>query len=154
MTKIGSGFRVRGSGFGFRVPGSGFGFWVRVLGSGFRVQVQGSVRVQGSLNAEPRTVNRCETRNTETRTMNRSETRNPEPRTLNCLDSDAADSLRGAVMTRGERYYEAAGALIETIRQGGAAFHHAHGRSFLCRRSTSVLEARAIHVVSGMRQEA
>jgi hypothetical protein len=47
-----------------------------------------------------------------------------------CLDSDAADSLRGAVMTRGELYYEAAGALIQTIRQGGAAFHHAHGRSF------------------------
>ncbi len=40
------------------------------------------------------------------------------------------DSLRGAVMARGELYYEAAGALIETIRQGGTAFLHAHGRSF------------------------
>jgi hypothetical protein len=46
------------------------------------------------------------------------------------LESDRPDSLWGAVIARGELYYHAAGALIETVRHGGAAFHHAHGADF------------------------
>ena len=46
------------------------------------------------------------------------------------LDSDRPDSMRGAVIARGELYYQAAGALIETVRHGGSAFHHAHGVDF------------------------
>jgi O-methyltransferase domain/Dimerisation domain len=46
------------------------------------------------------------------------------------LESDRPDSMWGAVMARGELYYQAAGALIETVRHGGAAFHHAHGVDF------------------------
>jgi hypothetical protein len=46
------------------------------------------------------------------------------------LDSDRPDSMRGAVMARGQLYYQAAAALIETVRHGGAAFHHAHGVEF------------------------
>jgi hypothetical protein len=46
------------------------------------------------------------------------------------LDSDRPDSMWGAVTARGELYYQAAGALIETVRHGGTAFHHAHGIDF------------------------
>jgi hypothetical protein len=46
------------------------------------------------------------------------------------LESDRPDSMWGAVMARGELYYQAAGALLETVRHGGAAFHHAHGVDF------------------------
>jgi O-methyltransferase domain len=47
-----------------------------------------------------------------------------------CLDSRRADSMRGAVMARGEMYYPAAGALIETVRSGEPAFRHANGVDF------------------------
>jgi hypothetical protein len=46
------------------------------------------------------------------------------------LESERPDSMWGAVMARGELYYQAAGALIETVRDGGSAFHHAHGVGF------------------------
>src|SRR5262245_42131337 len=46
------------------------------------------------------------------------------------LESDRPDSMRGAVMARGELYYQAAGGLMETVRHGGSAFHHAHGVDF------------------------
>ena len=46
------------------------------------------------------------------------------------LDSNRPDSMWGAVIARGELYYQAAGALIETVRRGGPAFHHAHGIDF------------------------
>jgi hypothetical protein len=46
------------------------------------------------------------------------------------LESDRPDSMRGAVMARGELYYQAAGALMDTLRHGGAAFRHAHGVDF------------------------
>jgi hypothetical protein len=47
-----------------------------------------------------------------------------------CLESDRPDSMWGAAMARGELYYHAAGALMETVRHGGAAFRHAHGVDF------------------------
>jgi SAM-dependent methyltransferase len=47
-----------------------------------------------------------------------------------CLEVDHADSMWGPVIARGELYYHAAEALIETVRQGGAAFRHAHGVDF------------------------
>jgi hypothetical protein len=46
------------------------------------------------------------------------------------LESDRPDSMRGAVMARGELYYQAAAALIEAVRHGGTAYHHAHGIDF------------------------
>jgi hypothetical protein len=46
------------------------------------------------------------------------------------MASDEPDSMRGAVMARGELYYAAAGALLTTVRHGGAAFRHANGVDF------------------------
>src|SRR5262245_22116737 len=47
-----------------------------------------------------------------------------------CLESGPADSMRGAVIARGELYYRAAGALLESLEHGGSAFRHAHGVDF------------------------
>ena len=38
--------------------------------------------------------------------------------------------MQGAVVARGELYYEAAGGLLDAVREGGVAFEHCHGRSF------------------------
>jgi O-methyltransferase domain/Dimerisation domain len=46
------------------------------------------------------------------------------------LEADRPDSTCGAVIARAELYYHAAAALIETVRHGGSAFHHAHGVEF------------------------
>jgi hypothetical protein len=46
------------------------------------------------------------------------------------LQSNRADSMRGAALARGELYYRAAGSLLETLEHGGAAFRHAHGVDF------------------------
>jgi hypothetical protein len=46
------------------------------------------------------------------------------------LQSDIEQSLRGAVLSRGELYYHAASGLLETARSGGAAFRHAYGVDF------------------------
>lgn len=46
------------------------------------------------------------------------------------LESDRPDSMRGAVMARGELYYQAAAALIDTVRQGRPAFDLSHGVGF------------------------
>jgi hypothetical protein len=46
------------------------------------------------------------------------------------LESSRADSMRGAILARGELYYRAAGSLLETLERGGTAFRHAHGVDF------------------------
>jgi hypothetical protein len=46
------------------------------------------------------------------------------------LESRRPDSMCGAVLARGQLYYAAAGALLETVRHGGAAFRHANGVDF------------------------
>jgi SAM-dependent methyltransferase len=46
------------------------------------------------------------------------------------LQSSRADSMHGAVIARGQMYYAAAGALLDTVRRGGAAFRHANGVDF------------------------
>jgi hypothetical protein len=46
------------------------------------------------------------------------------------LRTDAAGSMRGAALVRGDLYYTAAAGLMEAVREGGIAFDRAHGRSF------------------------
>ena len=46
------------------------------------------------------------------------------------LQSGTADSLRGAVLSRGDLYYRAASGLLEAARDGGAAFRHVFGTEF------------------------
>lgn len=46
------------------------------------------------------------------------------------LRSDVPGSLRGAILARGELYYQAAAGLPEAARKGGPAFQIVHGRSF------------------------
>jgi O-methyltransferase domain len=43
------------------------------------------------------------------------------------LRSNTEDSLRGAIISRGDLYYRAAAGLLEAARGGGSAFHHACG---------------------------
>jgi hypothetical protein len=47
-----------------------------------------------------------------------------------CLRGDLPNSLRGAVIARGDLYYAAAAGLHDAVQQGGAAFEHVHGLSF------------------------
>jgi hypothetical protein len=47
-----------------------------------------------------------------------------------CLQSGTANSLRGAVLSRGDLYYRAASGLLESARDGGAAFRHVYGAAF------------------------
>ena len=46
------------------------------------------------------------------------------------LQSGTADSLRGAMLSRGDLYYRAASGLLEAARDGGAAFRHVFGTEF------------------------
>jgi hypothetical protein len=43
------------------------------------------------------------------------------------LQSGIGDSLRGAVLSRGDLYYRAASGLLDSARNGGAAFRHVYG---------------------------
>jgi hypothetical protein len=46
------------------------------------------------------------------------------------LRSGTGDSLRGAVLSRGDLYYRAASGLLESAQNGGAAFRHVYGAAF------------------------
>jgi SAM-dependent methyltransferase len=54
-----------------------------------------------------------------------------------CLQSGTADSLRGAVLSRGDLYYRAASGLLEAAQDGGSAFRHVYGAEFFDHLSTS-----------------
>jgi hypothetical protein len=45
------------------------------------------------------------------------------------LRSDAADSLRGAVIARGDLYYVAAARTLDAVREGGTAFERTYGET-------------------------
>jgi hypothetical protein len=45
----------------------------------------------------------------------------------NCLRTDVPDSLRGAIVARGDLYYAAAAGLLESVLHGGVPFKHVHG---------------------------
>jgi orsellinic acid C2-O-methyltransferase len=47
-----------------------------------------------------------------------------------CLRSDGASSLRGAIIARGDLYYDAATGLLEAVRCGGTPFTYVHGLGF------------------------
>ena len=47
-----------------------------------------------------------------------------------CLQSGTEDSLRGAILSRGDLYYRAASGLLESVRDGEPAFRHVHGAAF------------------------
>jgi hypothetical protein len=46
------------------------------------------------------------------------------------LRRDVPGSLRGAVMARGDVYFEAAGEMLPAVREGGVAYELAHGEPF------------------------
>ena len=48
----------------------------------------------------------------------------------NCLYSDVSNSLRGAIIARGDIYYGAAAGPLEAVQRGGVPFEHAHGVGF------------------------
>jgi hypothetical protein len=47
-----------------------------------------------------------------------------------CLRSEAPSSLRGAIVARGDLYYDAAAGLLESVLHGGVPFEHVHGVGF------------------------
>jgi hypothetical protein len=47
-----------------------------------------------------------------------------------CLRSDVPDSLRGAIIARGDLYYSAAAGLFEAVTHGGVPFECVHGTDF------------------------
>jgi hypothetical protein len=46
------------------------------------------------------------------------------------LQSDAGDSLRGAILSRGDLYYQAAAGLLQSVQRGSVAFQDVHGTKF------------------------
>ena len=47
-----------------------------------------------------------------------------------CLRADAAGSMRGPILARGEVYYQAAAGTLAAVRHGGTAFEQVHGGRF------------------------
>jgi hypothetical protein len=47
-----------------------------------------------------------------------------------CLRADAAGSMRGSILARGEVYYQAAAGTLAAVRHGGTAFEQVHGARF------------------------
>jgi hypothetical protein len=60
-----------------------------------------------------------------------------------CLQSAATDSLRGAVLSRGDLYYRAASGLLESAQKGGGAFRHVYGTGLFDHLSASPARLKA-----------